>query len=107
MALATDSRVPVLRNDNGTWRVGATRVTLDSVVSAFHQGSTPEQIQNQFPALDLADIYEVVAYYLRHRMDADHYLAERKKSAGVIRDELERRFPPSGFRDRLKERLKK
>ena len=35
------------QDDHGAWRVGNTRVSLDSVVIAFDQGYSPETIQQQ------------------------------------------------------------
>ena len=34
---------------------------------------TAEEIVQQYPTLDLADIYTVIAYYLRNREDVDAY----------------------------------
>ena len=34
--------VPLRTDDEGVVRIGKTRITLDVVISAFHQGATPE-----------------------------------------------------------------
>ena len=39
----------------------------------------PEAIAQRYPTATLADIYAVVAYYLRHRQEFEAYLAEREK----------------------------
>jgi hypothetical protein len=82
-------------------RVGGTRVTLDTVIAAFNNGATAEEIAQQYPSLTLADVYSVIAYYLRHQTDVQTYLADRQQHAANVRQELERRFDPSGVRDRL------
>lgn len=85
----------------GVVRVGETRVTLDTVVAAFLEGATAEEIAEQYPSLPLADIYAVIAYYLNHQAEVDAYLQERQRRAAEIRQEAERRFNPVGIRERL------
>jgi uncharacterized protein (DUF433 family) len=85
-------------DEHGVYRVGGTRVMLDSVVVAFHQGHSPETIQQQYPALSLEAVYGSIAYYLAHAAEVDAYLkrqdaewekartrAESKSSAVVER----------------------
>jgi uncharacterized protein (DUF433 family) len=75
----------VLRlDDYDTIRIGKTRVTLDTLVAVFNNGETPEQIAQNFPTLDLADIYTALGYYLRHRAEVDAYLQAREKQANEI-----------------------
>ncbi|WP_390889389.1 DUF433 domain-containing protein [Leptodesmis sichuanensis] len=40
--------------------VGKTRVTLDTVVAVFKQGSTAEEIVYRYPTLKLADVYATI-----------------------------------------------
>lgn len=40
--------VPLAEDAHGTVRVGGTRVTLETVVSAFDRGDSPEEIREQF-----------------------------------------------------------
>ena len=81
--------------------MAGTRVTLDTVAYAFRDGATPEEIVQMYPALELADAYEAVTHYLRHRSEVDAYLAEREAAAREVRAENERRFPTAGVRERL------
>lgn len=99
-AIATET-VPLVRDVDGVIRVGKTRVTLDTVVSAFLNGATAEEISQQYPPLDLADVYSVIAYYLRRRVEVDAYLDQRREHAERVRRQNESRFDPSGIRDRL------
>lgn len=99
-AIATET-VPLVRDVDGVIRVGKTRVTLDTVVSAFLNGATAEEISYQYPPLDLADVYSVIAYYLRRRVEVDAYLDQRREHAEGVRRQNESRFDPSGIRDRL------
>ena len=88
-------------HSGGAARVGGTRVTLDSVLIAFNNGHTPEEIQLKYPSLDLADVYAVIAHYLRHQAAADAYLHERLRQTEETVRELDARFPPAGVRERL------
>jgi uncharacterized protein (DUF433 family) len=93
--------VPLVTDSHGVVRVGGTRVTLDSVVGAFRAGATAEEIAQQFPALALADVYQVIAYFLNHTVEVESYLATRQKEAGTLQREIEGRFDPRGMRGRL------
>lgn len=93
--------VPLELNTDGVIRVSQTRVTLDTVVEAFLEGATAEEITQQYPSLQLSDIYSVIGYYLRHQAEIDAYLLERQNKAAVVRQEAERQFNPMGIRERL------
>lgn len=82
-------------------RVGGTRVALDSVINAFDEGATAEDISQRYPSLGLADVYTVVGYYLKHEAEVKDYLRERRHSSTETRRENESRFDPSGIRGRL------
>jgi uncharacterized protein (DUF433 family) len=53
--------IPLSKDVHGVYRVGNSRVTLDLVVRAFNRGATPENIAQDFPSLQLADIYRLSA----------------------------------------------
>ena len=92
---------PLAADQDGVIRVGGTRVTLATIVTAFHQGTTAETMVQQYPSLTLADVYAVLGYYLRHQVDADAYLAEQQQEADMVRQQNEARFNPTGIRSRL------
>ena len=86
MALLIESEsIPLEIDANGVIRVGGTRITLDTIVAAFGQGATAEEITYQYPSLHLADFYAVIAYYLRRRAAVESYLQHRQKGADSIR----------------------
>ncbi len=93
--------VPLRTDDHGVIRVGKTRVALDTVVYAFNQGASPEEIVMSYPTLILADIYAVVNYYLHNRTEVDAYLRKRETQRARIKRENDKRFPPQGIRARL------
>ncbi|HUT35798.1 MAG TPA: DUF433 domain-containing protein [Planctomycetota bacterium] len=98
--LAADA-IPLHADSDGVIRVGNTRVTLDTVVAAFSQGATAEEIVQRYPSLELADVYQVIGYYLHRTSEVEAYLNERKAHADAVRRENEARFDPRGVRDRL------
>ena len=93
--------VPLTTGPDGVARIGATRVTLDSVVGAFGEGATAEEILQRYPVFRLADVYSVIGYYLRHQPEVDSYLSDRQREADKTRYENELRFDPHGVRNRL------
>ena len=93
--------VPIAADAHGAYRVGGTRVTLDTVVAAFHDGATPEEIVEQYPAIGLDQAYAVIGYYLRHQPEVDAYLSSRAEASARARAEIEHEQPPQGQRGRL------
>jgi flavin-binding protein dodecin/uncharacterized protein (DUF433 family) len=93
--------VPLYTDVDGVVRVGRTRVTLDSVVAAFRLGETAEGIVESYPALRLADVYQVLGYYLLHRDAVDAYIAGREREAARLREKIAADFDPTGLRTRL------
>jgi len=102
MVLSSTTEVIPLETDaNGVVRVGQTRVTLDTVIAAFSEGATAEEIVQQYPSLNLADVYHVIGYYLRRPAEVQAYLQQRQAQAESVRQQNESRFDPQGVRDRL------
>ena len=93
--------VPLETDADGVVRVGGTRVTLDTIVAAFGEGATAEEIVYQYPSLDLADVYSVIGYYLEQRSAVEAYLRQRQRQGEQVREQNEARFDPRGIRDRL------
>ena len=93
--------IPLEADSSGVVRVGKTRVPLDTIVAAFCEGATAEEIVHQYPSLNLADVYHVIGYYLHRSSEVEEYLRERKAKAEAVRRENEARFDPQGVRDRL------
>lgn len=92
---------PIEIDAHGVVRVAKTRITLDTVVTAFLEGCTPEEIGEQYSSLQISDIYLVIGYYLRHQNEVQAYLAKRQHQAAIVQQETEQRFYPIGLRDRL------
>lgn len=108
MSIDIGSQAPPLQLDaDDVVRVGGTRVTLDSIVSAFRDGASAEEIVQQFPSLALADVYAVIAYYLSHKSDVERYLDSRRERAMRIRADNEAKLETKTIRERLVARREK
>ncbi|MEI8164884.1 MAG: DUF433 domain-containing protein [Chloroflexales bacterium] len=93
--------IPLTTSPEGGVRVSGTRVPLETVVRAFHQGATPEEIVQDFPTVTLPQVYAVLAYYLAHRTEVEAYVAERTTLSAAARAAHETRVDPTGIRARL------
>ena len=93
--------VPLKTDQDGVVRIEGTRVRLGTIVYAFNEGATPEEIVSQYPVLDLDNIYAVIAYYLKNRELVDSYLRKHQEDAARIRTEIESRPEHKAFRERL------
>ena len=56
-----------VEQDTGRVRIAGTRIPIDTVVYAYRDGWTPDDIVRNYPALSPRDVKAVIAYYLRHR----------------------------------------
>jgi uncharacterized protein (DUF433 family) len=93
--------IPIAIKEDGVARIAGTRVTLDTVVGAFNDGASAEEIAQQYPSLELSDVYAVITYYLREKAAVDAYLDEYHQRGEQIRQEVEARFNAVGIRERL------
>jgi len=99
-ALTVIETIPIETDADGVIRVSKTRVPLDTIIAAFTEGATAEEIAQQYPSVPLADIYSVIGYYLRRRSEVEAYLSRRRQVAEQVRRENESRFNPVGIRER-------
>src|SRR5438445_11104711 len=97
----TTESIPLVTGPDGVIRLHGTRVTLDTLVAAFLEGATAEEIAQQYPSVSLADIYQVIGYYLRHSAELESYFAQRRRSASEAKRLNESSWPSDGVRDRL------
>ena len=65
---------------NDTYWVEKTRISLDSIVSAFQQGLSPESIVQSFPLLTLEQVYGAIAFYLANHTEINAYLASEAEA---------------------------
>jgi uncharacterized protein (DUF433 family) len=67
----------------GAYRVGETRVSLDSLVFLFREGMSAESMVDSFPALTLEQVHGALAFYLANQKEIDRYLIEGQRAAEV------------------------
>ena len=93
--------LPLILDFDGVVRIDGTRITLDTIIYAFRDGATAEEIVQQYPALSLSATYSVIGYYLQQSDKVNAYLRRRESLAAEIREENETRSDPDGVRERL------
>jgi uncharacterized protein (DUF433 family) len=92
---------PLRFDAHGVCRVAGTRVTLLTLIEAFLEGATPEEIYQEYPTVSLAGVYTVIVFYLGNRDKIDGYLhTVREREARVV-EEIKLRSPLSEIRRRL------
>jgi uncharacterized protein (DUF433 family) len=101
MAEVVTEPVPLVQDADGVMRVRGTRITLDTVIAAFRDGATAEEIVQQYPSISLADVYLVIGFCLRHSSELEAYFAQRRETGRTTRQFNESTWPPDGIRDRL------
>ncbi len=93
--------LPLRVEENGTVRIGQTRVTLDLLIEAFESGDRPEEIVAQIPTLDLGDIYAVLAFYLHNRAAVAAYIAAQEAKYGEVNRMLQEKWLASDHYARI------
>jgi len=101
MAPLSLDALPAAVGEDGVIRVSGTRVPLETVVTAFLEGSTAEEIAQQYSSIPLADVYQLIAYYWKHQQQLRLYLDQRRGHAEDVRQQNESRWNPAGIRERL------
>ena len=81
--------MPLRLTEDGTIRIADSRVSLDSVVHHYKLGASAEQIAQKFPALDLADVYAAISYYLNNEETVEEYLRQQEAKGDEVQEEIE------------------
>jgi len=58
----------------GRMRIDGTRVTVHQIVTCYQQGLTPEEIAEEYPHINLAQVYAALTYYHANRDEVDREL---------------------------------
>ncbi len=96
--------IPLRIDEDGTIRIGKTRVLLELVIHAYYMGETPEGIVDSYPSLTTADVYAVLGYYLANRELIDAYVRQSDEQAEQILRDMEANLTPEAraLRTRLR-----
>jgi uncharacterized protein (DUF433 family) len=81
-------------DEHGVMRVGNTRIPLDSVVAAFQQGHSAETIQQQYPALNLEEVYGTITFILANPEKVSEYLKQQQQVWEQWREKSEQHSSP-------------
>lgn len=95
--MTPSSRIPGAPLTHGTWRVGGTRVTLETIVAAFDRGDSAEEMHERYATVGLGDIYTVITYYLRNPYSVRVYLKGRAAVGSEVRSVVEDTIPRRGY----------
>ena len=68
----------------GGYRVGGTRVSLDSLIYLFREGLSAESMVESYPALTLEQVHGALAFYLCHQDAVDAYLLQARRQAEAL-----------------------
>lgn len=85
---------PFRVDEEGVVRIGNSRISLDLIVEQYENGMTPEDMVRAYDTLALADVYAVIAYFLRHRDEVRAYLKRREEEAETLKAKIEAGSPP-------------
>lgn len=89
MMIETTQQVPLTLWKDGSIRVKGTRLMLDLIIYQYKQGKSPEQIAESFPAVRVAEVYSIIAYYLTHKDKIEKYLKKQEREAKEIKGKIE------------------
>jgi len=76
-----------VRENEGVYRIGNTRVSLDSIVYLFREGMSAESMVDSYPALTLEQVHGALAFYLGNQKEIDAYLEKGKREAQLLQEE--------------------
>ncbi len=75
---------PYIEPRDGAYYVSGANVSLASVVHAFRNGSSPETILQDFPAIGaLSKVYGAIAFVLENPVLVEEYMAEQERCSRV------------------------
>ena len=100
-----DAEVPLsVDRDTGRVRITGSRIPIDTVVYAFRDGRTPDDIVRNYPTLSVRDVDTVISYYHRHKEAVDAYLRAWEEHEDAVRNVVEADPVHQAFRATLTER---
>lgn len=89
ITLEKTQAMPLRLTEDGTIRIADSRVSLDSVLYHYKLGASAEQIAQKFPALDLADVYAAITYFLSNQDTVEEYLLQQEAKGNEVQKEIE------------------
>lgn len=74
----------------GRLRIDGTRITVNQMAVLYKEGSSAEEIADQYPHLTLAQVYTALAYYHANREEVEADLAFERTEADLLEKEFQR-----------------
>jgi uncharacterized protein (DUF433 family) len=65
----------------GVYRIGETRVSLDSLVYLFREGMSAESMVESYPTMTLEQVHGALAFYLANQEEIESYLLQGECTA--------------------------
>ena len=86
MTTALDGHIEV--DETGIARVAGTRLkVIHLVMDKMANGSTPEQMRQQFPPLTLSQIHAALTYYYDHKAELDAQIQHDLRQVETLRSQ--------------------
>lgn len=85
----------VYKHPCGAYRIGATKVSLDSIVYRYLEGESAESIAADFPAVTLEEVFGAIAFYLGNREEVHEYLKEQDARWEKVEAEIDAKPNPA------------
>jgi uncharacterized protein (DUF433 family) len=83
----------------GGYYLAGTRVSLDSIITCFNEGLSPEAIVKEFEVLNLTQVYGAITFYLENQAAMDTYRVRQEERFGQMRQGSEPL--PQSLREKL------
>lgn len=94
-------------DDRGVAYLAGSRIKVQQIVIAHYDlNRTPEQIQEDYPHLSLAQIHAALSYYHDHRARMDAEIAEADRFAEEMRSKNPNQMTREQFKARLQQKQK-
>jgi uncharacterized protein (DUF433 family) len=99
MAITAPSHITI--DDTGVARIDGTRMKVIHVAKErVARGLTPEQIQEAFPILSLAQVHAALSYYYDHQSEMDRQIRREFEEAEAARQAAQETPGRQKLRDR-------
>jgi len=92
-----------IEEHNETYYVRGHRIPLKTLIYCWHEGESPEAIQQSFSSLSLVEVYGALTSYLEQQEMLDQHFAQINEEEQRIITEWQER--QNGFREELKRRF--
>lgn len=101
--LEETTTVKFTMRDDGKILISDSLVSLDSIFYGFRNGDTAESIAQDYPPVQLGDVYGAIAYIIQNRETVETYILEQEEAGHLAESELRKQYGQemADFRERL------